>query len=108
MAKPATYSFAPSIPLNDVSLEGDWTAQADSLVAGKAAAIRIDYQAHDVYLVLSGQGTINVTLGGHPLRRIRVNGYPRLYTLVSGARMTQGLLQLNFSPGLSAYDFTFG
>ena len=38
---------------------------------------------------------------------VRVTG-DRLYTLLSGARLREGLLELRFSPGVQAYAFTFG
>jgi hypothetical protein len=39
---------------------------------------------------------------------IDVTGFPRLYTLVSGQSEESGLLLLTVSPGVEAYDFTFG
>jgi hypothetical protein len=32
----------------------------------------------------------------------------RLYTLVSGKKLREALLELRFSPGVEAYAFTFG
>jgi len=32
----------------------------------------------------------------------------RLYTLVSGRRLQDAILELRFSPGVNAYAFTFG
>jgi hypothetical protein len=37
-----------------------------------------------------------------------VSGEPRLYTLASFPREVAGLLELQFSPGVSGYAFTFG
>jgi hypothetical protein len=37
-----------------------------------------------------------------------VSGEPRLYTLLELPRLTEGVLELRFAPGLSAYAFTFG
>jgi hypothetical protein len=37
-----------------------------------------------------------------------VNGVPRLYTLFSGNALRTGQLNLRVSPGVQAYDFTFG
>jgi hypothetical protein len=37
-----------------------------------------------------------------------VHGVPRLYTLFSGRPLATGNLGINFSPGVEAYDFTFG
>jgi hypothetical protein len=61
-----------------------------------------------VYLVLSGAGTVTATLDGKPLASQRVSGVPTLYTILSGRQPRSGVLQLHLSPGVSAYDFTFG
>jgi Thioredoxin like C-terminal domain len=37
-----------------------------------------------------------------------VSGVPRLYTLFSASAAQTGNLRLSFSPGVEAYDFTFG
>jgi hypothetical protein len=47
-----------------------------------------------------------VKLDGRSLPSVRVTA-DRLYTLASLPRAGNGLLELRFSPGLSAYAFTF-
>jgi hypothetical protein len=37
-----------------------------------------------------------------------VKGVPGLYTLFSGSALRTGELSLSFTPGVEAYDFTFG
>ena len=37
-----------------------------------------------------------------------VSGEPRLYQLFGSGTEQQAVLSLSFSPGLQAYDFTFG
>jgi hypothetical protein len=59
-------------------------------------------------LVLNGQGTIRVSLNGKFIRTLNVSGYARLYTLLQEKSDAKGLLNLQFSPGIQAYDFTFG
>jgi hypothetical protein len=49
-----------------------------------------------------------VSLNGAPIKTIHVSGYARLYTLLKQKSDSQGLLNLKFSPGVQAYDFTFG
>ena len=72
------------------------------------AKININFQANDVYLVMSGNGTITETLNGKAYQTVSVSGYPRLYTLFKNKDDVNGLLGLSFSKGLEAYDFTFG
>jgi cytochrome c biogenesis protein CcdA/thiol-disulfide isomerase/thioredoxin len=106
--RPTTYTFARSLPANHLTLAGQWTVQGQDIAAGPAASIRLAVHAADVYLVLSGTGTVTATLDGAPLPTQRVGGVPTLYTIVSGPRTRTGLLQLEVSPGVKAYDFTFG
>ena len=61
-----------------------------------------------MYLVIGGRGTVTVALDGKTFRTVTVGGIPKLYTLFSGSQLTKGGLTLRFSPGLQAYDFTFG
>ena len=61
-----------------------------------------------MYLVVGGQGTVSVALGGHHLTTVNVHGIPRLYTLLVGSPLQTGQLALAFSLGVQAYDFTFG
>jgi hypothetical protein len=55
-------------------LAGTWTDNAEEATAGSGAELELSFLAQDVYLVLSGTGT----------------------------------LLLHASPGVEAYDFTFG
>jgi len=58
--------------------------------------------------VMSGQGTVAVFLNGRPGTTLHVGGVPKLYTLFSSTSATSGVLTLRVSPGVEAYDFTFG
>jgi hypothetical protein len=60
-----------------------------------------------VYLVLGGRGTVHALVDGRPAGSFRVDA-DRLYTIVSGASSREGVLELRFSPGVTAYAFTFG
>ena len=65
-------------------------------------------RADDVYLVMSGEGTVGVSYNGEHLTTVPVSGIPKLYTLFSGTVLQTGHLTLTMSPGVEAYDFTFG
>ena len=60
-----------------------------------------------MYLVIGGTGTIEATVRSHT-ETIDVSGIPRLYTLVSVDQPRSATLVLSVSPGVDAYDFTFG
>jgi cytochrome c biogenesis protein CcdA/thiol-disulfide isomerase/thioredoxin len=100
--------FAPALPLNYVSFQGVWSNNGNDALARAGAALELRFQAKDVYLVLGGTGTVTEMLGGRLIGSFKVSGYPHLYTIVKGTRSTTGLLQLDMTPGILAYDFTFG
>jgi cytochrome c biogenesis protein CcdA/thiol-disulfide isomerase/thioredoxin len=103
----ATYSFPSSLPLDFFALAGTWTSGSEDLTARAKAQIELSFQADDVYLVLGGSGTLDVAVNGTHSKTITVSGIPRLYTLVHGDYRA-ATVTLNASPGVQAYDFTFG
>jgi cytochrome c biogenesis protein CcdA/thiol-disulfide isomerase/thioredoxin len=104
---PAKYTFPATLAGDTYAYAGTWTVEGERIVAGPNARLRLRYLARDVYLVLAGHGTVQVLLDGKPHGTVQVEG-DRLYTLVSGKTTRDSLLELRFSPGLSAYAFTFG
>jgi len=104
----ATYGFPSDLPAGGYALSGTWTVGSQQATAGPSARLELGIQAEDVYLVLGGTGTVGVDLNGQKLATVDVTGIPRLYTLVSSSTLQTGVLTLTFSPGVDAYDFTFG
>ncbi len=104
----ARYSAPSTLPPDGYAFDGSWQDGSQSATAGPAASLRLEFSADDVYLVLGGTGAVGVDVAGHHVRTVTVGGIPRLYTLVSGSSPQSGLLTLTVSPGVSAYDFTFG
>ncbi len=105
---PAAYHFPASLPLGALGLAGTWTDHAEEATAGPGAQLELHFLAQDVYLVLGGTGTLEVSAGGRHTRTIQVGGTPRLYTLYQAGSAAAGTLALRASPGVQAYDFTFG
>jgi hypothetical protein len=106
--KTAQYHFAKSLFANGYSYDGTWNVGAEKIVAGPSARMRLDFTAEDVYLVLGGSGTVQVSIDGKHTKTLRVNA-ERLYTVRASNRVaTNALLELKFSPGIQAYSFTFG
>jgi thiol-disulfide isomerase/thioredoxin len=103
-----TYTYASSLPADHVTYGGTWTVGPEHILAGQDAGLRISVTASDVYLVLAGNGTVRASLDGRALATQRVSGVPTLYSILSGTRAQHGVLELTFTPGVSAYDFTFG
>src|SRR5207248_3119666 len=85
----------------------DRTGRVRDAHAGEGARLRLNFLARSVHLVVGGRGQVHVKLNGHELRTVNVTA-DELYTLVTQQRAREGLLELSFTPGLSAYAFTFG
>ena len=105
---PAVYHVPASLPLGALGLAGTWTDHAQEATAGHGAELELGFLAQDVYLVLGGTGTLDVSVDGHHTQTIDVSGVPRLYTLYQAGSASSGTLVLHASPGVEAYDFTFG
>ena len=96
------------LPADSYAYDGQWSIGNEASTAGSGASLELNYSAKDVYLVLGGQGSVQVSAGGSPPRTIAVSGVPRLYQLVGPGPYQQASLDLTFTPGVQAYDFTFG
>ncbi|HEY1821581.1 MAG TPA: cytochrome c biogenesis protein DipZ [Trebonia sp.] len=110
LAHDASASYQPpaALPLNDVSLDGTWTAGDNYFTAGRGAKLVLHYDAKDVYLVLAGDGTVTATANGGPATVIHVSGTPNQHQVLAGAGQGTGTLTVTLSPGMQAYDLTFG
>jgi hypothetical protein len=104
--RPAVYHFPSALDLDTFAYAGRWTVEGERIVAGNDARLRLHFTARKVHLVLGGHGALKVKLDGKPAGTVRVTN-DRLYTLVSLPQARNGLLELRFSRGLSAYAFTF-
>ncbi len=103
-------SYAPPgmVPPDDYAYGGRWSVGAEEATAGADATLTLNFEAEHVYLVLGGTGTVGVTVNGVRTRTVAVGGEPKLYQLVGDGPYQQALLTLTVSPGVEAYDFTFG
>ena len=106
--KTITYHAPSTIPANSLAFSGTWTVHSEEATAGSDATLALQFTADDVYLVMSGQGTVGVAFNGRHLTTLSVGGVPKLYTLLSSGTQQSGVLTLTVSPGVEAYDFTFG
>jgi len=110
------------LSLNDFAYSGTWNIAEQPATAGPGAGVDVEFQAKNVYLVLSSPGErprgVGVSLDGRPIPASAsgsdVHGgvvtvrAQRLYTLVSLPTTERHHLRLSFSPGVSGYAFTFG
>ena len=101
------YSFPATLEANEVAFAGRWKFEHERAVPGRNARLRLQYRAANVFLVLTGSGTVRVLVDGKPERTVEVSG-DRLYTLVERPESGDHLLELRFGAGVAAYAFTFG
>jgi cytochrome c biogenesis protein CcdA/thiol-disulfide isomerase/thioredoxin len=106
--KATVYHPPSTIPSNSLAFGGTWTVNNEEATAGDNATLGLQFTADDVYLVIGGHGTVGVSYNGRHLTTLPITGIPKLYTLFSGSVLQTGTLTLTVSPGVEAYDFTFG
>jgi cytochrome c biogenesis protein CcdA/thiol-disulfide isomerase/thioredoxin len=103
------FQFPKVLSSTTWALSGVWNEHAEEATSIKDSKLEINYIAQDVYLVMGGTGTVKVSVGnGTAQTTIRVSGVPRLYTLFHAKSSSTGNMVLKFSPGVQAFDFTFG
>ena len=103
-----TFEYPKRLPEDSFGLRGRWALDYQgATAAGPDSAIRLDYHARNVYLVVGGTGTVTVTRGGES-RRIAVEGPPTLRQLVGDDDIRRGALEVQLSQGLQAFSFTYG
>jgi cytochrome c biogenesis protein CcdA/thiol-disulfide isomerase/thioredoxin len=102
------YQFPSALQPDTFALSGTWNDGDEALTAGAGAQLELSYQAKEVYLVIGGTGTVTVRVDGKVTKTESVAGVPKLYTLASGTGRQRSTMTLSASPGVQAYDFTFG
>ena len=96
------------MPADRFALRGRWTLDDQGATAGSNdAAIRLNYTGKDVYAVVGGTGTITVTRGGKATTT-PIGGAPTLHQIVADETAHPDKLDMQVSPGLQVFSFTFG
>jgi cytochrome c biogenesis protein CcdA/thiol-disulfide isomerase/thioredoxin len=124
--KSGLHDYGTSVPaqlaLNEFDYSGTWNIAGQPATAVSNAGIDMEFEAKNVYLVLSSEGEsprkVRVLLDGKPIPNSLAgadvhNGAltvtnERLYSLVSLHGDQQHRLSLRLQPGVSGYAFTFG
>jgi cytochrome c biogenesis protein CcdA/thiol-disulfide isomerase/thioredoxin len=101
------FQFPSTLGHDQFALRGTWSIDGEGAKAVSGAAIRLDFLAQHVYLDVGGTGTLTVIRNG-VRTTIPVSGEPNIYDLVTLAGPERGVLDVELTPGLQAYSFTFG
>ena len=103
-----SFSFPSHLQADTFALDGTWKVEPQSIapVEGKGR-LRLSYRGKQVNLVVSGEGDLTWTVNGKT-RTTHVSGVPNGMELVHSEEVGSGELELEASPGLQLYSFTFG
>jgi cytochrome c biogenesis protein CcdA/thiol-disulfide isomerase/thioredoxin len=106
--------------LNQWSLDGTWTEEDEAIIAKKSSSLSLVYSAKDVYLVMAGSGTVEVSVDGSRVDTlgiatkdsmsgtITVNRDTMYHVVSEKEFLPWRQLNLKFSPGVQVFAFTFG
>lgn len=101
------FDLPPQLAPDTFALRGEWALDYQGITARSPDnAIALNYHAHEVYLVVGGEGTVTVVKDGKTTT-IPVSGPPNAKQIVSGDA-DSGTVTVSLSPGLQAFSFTYG
>jgi hypothetical protein len=103
----ANYKLPAGVPQNTFAYGGEWRIGGQEVIAGKGAKLRLHFHAKNVYVVLGGHGSVRALINGKPVGTLHVNAQ-RLYTVRASPTTADATLELQFTPGIQGYSFTFG
>jgi cytochrome c biogenesis protein CcdA/thiol-disulfide isomerase/thioredoxin len=104
----ATFEYPPALKPNSFALTGPWSLDYQGATAdGDNAAIKLNYQAKNVYIVAGGTGTLTVTRNGKPTT-VQISGPPTSHQIVAGDRVVPGTLEVRPTKGLQIFSLTYG
>ena len=104
------YHFPKSLSLGTFAFSGIWDEHAEEATAGRDARLELGYLAKNVYLVMGGNGTVTVSAGDGTARpgRCKSRACRRSIGCLHFGTSSSGTMVMTLSPGVQAYDFTFG
>ncbi|MFF1829211.1 redoxin domain-containing protein [Paenarthrobacter sp. NPDC058040] len=102
------YSVPSGQPADSFALAGSWDLGTQSIAPTAAgSSISLNYHAKQVYIVVSGEGSLDVVRDGKSTS-VAVSGTPTLYKIVDDPDIRTGKLEVRVPQGIQAYSFTFG
>ena len=104
----ATFDYPPALAADKFALCGPWSLDYQGATAdGDNSAIKLNYHAKDVYIVVGGTGTVTVVRDGKPAT-LPISGPPTAHQIVAGDQAAPGTLEVRPSKGLQVFSFTYG
>ncbi|WP_264991250.1 thioredoxin family protein, partial [Mycobacterium kiyosense] len=104
----ATFEYPPTLAPDRFALRGRWTLDHQGATAdGDDSAIKLNYHAKNVFVVVGGTGTLTVTRDGTSTT-MPVSGPPNNRQIVADDQQTSATVEVRPSKGLQVFSFTFG
>jgi cytochrome c biogenesis protein CcdA/thiol-disulfide isomerase/thioredoxin len=104
----ATFDYPPALAADKFALSGPWSLDYQGATAdGDKSAIKLNYHAKNVYIVVGGTGTVTVMRDGKPAT-LPISGPPTAHQIVAGDHVAPGMLEVRPSKGLQVFSFTYG
>ena len=107
--KSGSFQYPAALAPDKFALRGPWTLDDQGATADSDdAAIRLNYTAKAVYVVVGGTGTLTVTRS-QQTTTTEISGPPTLHQIVGGGETAhRDQLDMRVSKGLQVFSFTFG
>jgi cytochrome c biogenesis protein CcdA/thiol-disulfide isomerase/thioredoxin len=104
----ATFGYPSGQRDDSFALRGSWTLDYQGATAASDdSAIRLNYRAKGVSLVVGGTGTVTVRHDGTETT-VPVSGPPSARQIVADSAVRRGELEVRLSKGVQAFSFTYG
>jgi cytochrome c biogenesis protein CcdA/thiol-disulfide isomerase/thioredoxin len=104
----ATFDYPPALAADKFALCGPWSLDYQGATAGgDNSAIKLNYHAKNVNIVVGGSGTVTVMRDGKQAT-LPISGPPTSHQIVAGDQVTPGTLEARLSKGLQVFSFTYG
>ncbi|GAA0625528.1 cytochrome c biogenesis protein CcdA [Kribbella sandramycini] len=106
--KTVAFGLNSAQPDDTFSLGGSWQVGTQSVTSTKTSQSRLNFNAAKVFHVLSGEGTVKVSIPGLPDKTVKVSGTPNAYQLADLPSQQRHTMTVTYTPGLSAFTYSFG
>jgi cytochrome c biogenesis protein CcdA/thiol-disulfide isomerase/thioredoxin len=104
----ATFDYPQALAADKFALSGRWSLDYQGATAvGDNSAVKLNYHAKNVYIVVGGSGTVTVVRDGKPTT-LAITGPPTSHQIVAGDQVASGTLEVRPSKGLQLFSFTYG
>jgi cytochrome c biogenesis protein CcdA/thiol-disulfide isomerase/thioredoxin len=102
------FDYPARLADDSFAYRGRWTLDYQGATAeSDDSAIALNYNAKNVYLVVGGEGAVNVTRNDKTTT-LPISGPPTSHKVVAGDEVGRGQLEVRLSKGLQAFSFTYG